>query len=34
MRRDRPVIDVGKTRLLRAVLRLSPALGYKILREG
>jgi NADP-dependent 3-hydroxy acid dehydrogenase YdfG len=34
MRRNRPVIDVGKTRLLRATLRLSPALGYRILREG
>ena len=34
MAQDRPIIDVGKTRLLRAVMRLSPGLGYRILRNG
>ncbi len=27
-------IDVGKTRLLRAILRVSPALGQRIMRNG
>ncbi len=34
MERDKPVIDVGKTRLLRAIMRLSPSLGYRILSRG
>lgn len=34
MAADRPIIDVGKTRLLRAVMRLSPGLAYRILRNG
>jgi uncharacterized oxidoreductase len=34
MQRDRPIIDVGKTRLLRAIMRVSPTLGYGIMRNG
>lgn len=34
MERERPVIDIGKTRLLRAIMRVSPSLGYRMLRDG
>lgn len=34
MERGRPVIDVGKTRLLRRIMRFSPALGYRIMSHG
>lgn len=34
MQRDRAVIDVGKTRLLRAIMRVSPRLGYGIMSNG
>jgi uncharacterized oxidoreductase len=34
MRRDRDEIYVGKVKLLRAIMRLSPALGYRLLRDG
>lgn len=30
----RPVIDVGKTRLLRLVSRISPTLAFRIMRNG
>ena len=32
--KGKPMIDVGKTRLLRAIMRFSPALGYRIMRNG
>lgn len=32
--RERAVIDIGKTRLLRAIMRVSPELGYRMLRDG
>lgn len=31
---DRPIIDVGKSRLLRLIMRVSPGLGYRIMRGG
>lgn len=34
IRRDAAEIYVGKVKLLRAIMRLSPALGYRILRNG
>ncbi len=34
MERDRPIIDVGKSRLLRGIMRVSPSLGYRIMRNG
>jgi uncharacterized oxidoreductase len=34
MQRDRAIIDAGKTRLLRAIMRVSPTLGYGIMRNG
>jgi len=34
LRAGRREIDVGKTRLLRAILRVSPALGQRIMRNG
>lgn len=34
MESGRPVIDVGKTRLLRAIMRLAPSLGYRIMSHG
>jgi uncharacterized oxidoreductase len=32
--RGKPVIDVGKTRLLRLLMRLHPAIGHGIMRHG
>ena len=32
--RDRPIIDVGAVRLLRVVQRLSPALAFRLTRNG
>lgn len=32
--RQRPEIYVGKARLLRAIMRISPTVGYRILRDG
>jgi uncharacterized oxidoreductase len=32
--RGKDTIDVGKTRLLRLVMRISPAVGYRIMRRG
>jgi len=34
LKAGRREIDVGKTRLLRAILRVSPALGHRIMRNG
>jgi uncharacterized oxidoreductase len=34
MRRDKAEIYVGKVKLLRAIMRLSPAVGYQMLRNG
>lgn len=34
MERNRYVIDVGKTKLLRAIMHLSPSAGYRIMRDG
>lgn len=34
IKKGKPMIDVGKTRLLRAIMRLAPALGYRIMRNG
>lgn len=34
MERGREVIDVGKTRLLRGIMRVSPSLGYRIMSNG
>ncbi|WP_079408249.1 SDR family oxidoreductase [Streptomyces sp. 3211] len=34
IRRDTTEIYIGKTKLLRTIMRLSPSLGYRILRNG
>jgi uncharacterized oxidoreductase len=34
VRRDTPEIYVGKTKLVRTIMRLSPSLGYRLLRDG
>lgn len=34
VRAARPEVDVGRTRLLRAIRRLSPSLAYRIMRDG
>ncbi|MBG0568363.1 SDR family oxidoreductase [Actinoplanes aureus] len=34
LRRDSPEIYVGKARLLPALMRVTPALGYRMLRDG
>ncbi len=34
MEREEPVIDVGKTRLLRTLLRVSPGLAHRIMRNS
>ncbi|HWS38165.1 MAG TPA: SDR family NAD(P)-dependent oxidoreductase [Actinoplanes sp.] len=34
LRRGRPEIHIGKTRLLPALMRLSPSLGYRLLRDS
>jgi uncharacterized oxidoreductase len=34
LKAGRREIHVGKAKLLRAVIRLSPALGYRIMRDG
>ncbi|RGP42292.1 putative oxidoreductase DltE [Altererythrobacter insulae] len=34
MENGREVIDVGKSKLLRRIMRISPALGYRIMRNG
>lgn len=34
VRRDATEVYIGKARLLRAVMRISPTLGYRMLRDG
>ncbi len=34
MERDRAVIDIGKTGVLRAIMRIAPSLGYRMMRNG
>ncbi|GAA2601342.1 SDR family oxidoreductase [Dactylosporangium fulvum] len=34
VRRGSDEIDIGKVKLLRTIMRLSPALGYRIMRNG
>jgi uncharacterized oxidoreductase len=34
MEANRETIDVGKTRLLRAIMRMSPSLGYTLMSRG
>jgi uncharacterized oxidoreductase len=34
LKAGRPEIHVGKAKLLAAIMRASPALGYRIMRDG